>query len=385
MTKGPSAQPADPGFAESDPRADLLQGEPAREREDEHPPLERVDLPQHVGDPSPLLFTTARTAGPGCPRPGRAPLDGLHPRGNTAIERHLDDRRRQIGVELAGLAIRAAGRASERIALAERVEDLTAHAPSGVGAERCAGVISIAPCRLDEPDDAPGDEVLAVRSAAARIERARCDRPCEPEVRDDALVARLNVHSSLPGGTVPREADGVNNRATGLSTFADDVFDRYRYPEWLRTHSRVVGTLAIRLAEAHEAAGSDIDVRMVGLGGYLHDIGKSPLLAGDGREHHDIGPLVLAAEGLPELVELARRHPVYAPRDPATAPRTLGEKIVYYADRRGGQRVVSLEERVDEQLARFPELAPLRAADLAFARAIEADLFRGLDLRPEDL
>src|SRR5207248_1722010 len=131
---------------------------------------------------------------------------------------------------------------------------------------------------------------------------------------------------------------GVNNRATALSTIVAGYFARYRYPDWLRTHSLVVGAVATRLAEAHLAAGHDVDVRTVALGAYLHDIGKSPLLAGDGREHHVLGPLVLAAEGLVELCQLARRHPVYAPRDPATAPRSLAEQIVYYADRRGGLR-----------------------------------------------
>jgi hypothetical protein len=308
----------------------------------------------------------------------------FEPRGDAAVERHLDDRRRQIRVELAGLAIRAARGAGERVALAERVEDLTAHASRGVRAERRAGVVPIAPGCLDEPDHAPRDEILAVRAAASRIERAGRDRSRESEVRDDALVARLNVHSSLPGGTVSSDRSGVNNRATGLSTIAEHYFDRYRYPEWLRTHSRVVGAIATSLATAHAEKG-DVDVRAVVLGGYLHDIGKSPLLVGDAREHHVLGPLVLAAEGLPELAELARRHPVYAPRDTSTAPRTLEEKIVYYADRRGGQRVISLEERVDEQLARFPELAPRRAADLVMARAIEAEVFRGIDLRPDEL
>jgi hypothetical protein len=170
-----------------------------------------------------------------------------------------------------------------------------------------------------------------------------------------------------------------------LSTIAEGYFARYRYPDWLRTHSRIVGAIAARLAQAHDAAGAECDVRTVTLGAYLHDIGRSPLVAGDGRDHSVLGPLVLAAEGLPHLVELSRRHPVYAPRDGATAPRTLAEKIVYYADRRGGQDVVSLEERIDEQLARFPELALLRASDLAMAKAIEAEVFRGIALRPEDL
>jgi hypothetical protein len=170
-----------------------------------------------------------------------------------------------------------------------------------------------------------------------------------------------------------------------LSTIAEGYFDRYRYPDWLRMHSRVVGAIALRLATAHRDAGTDIDVATVALGGYLHDIGKSPLLAGDVRGHSVLGPLVLVAEGLPELAELSRRHPVYAPRDPATAPRTLAEKIVYYADRRGGQSVVTLEERLDEQVARFPELVVLRGSDLAVARAIEAELFAAIALRPEDL
>jgi len=170
-----------------------------------------------------------------------------------------------------------------------------------------------------------------------------------------------------------------------LSTIAESYFDRYRYPEWLRAHSRVVGEVATRVAEAQAAAGADLDVRTARLGALLHDIGRSPLLAGDGRDHSVLGPLVLAAEGLPELVELSRRHPVYAPRDHATVPRSLVEKIVYYADRRGGQRVVTLEERIDEQLARYPELAPLRASDLALAKRIEADVFRGITLRPEDI
>ena len=172
---------------------------------------------------------------------------------------------------------------------------------------------------------------------------------------------------------------------TDLSTIARAYYDRYAYPEWLLRHSAIVGRLATMLAGAHAAAGADIDPAIVGLGGYLHDIGKSPLLSGDGRPHHVLGPLVLAAEGRPLLMELSRRHPVYAPHDPALAPRSLAERIVYYCDRRAGQSVVTLEERIDEQLARYPDHAQQRDADLAAARAIEAEVFRGIALRPADL
>ena len=50
------------------------------------------------------------------------------------------------------------------------------------------------------PDHAPRDEVLAISTAASRVERPGRDGPGESEVRDDALVARLQLHSPLPGG-----------------------------------------------------------------------------------------------------------------------------------------------------------------------------------------
>ena len=172
---------------------------------------------------------------------------------------------------------------------------------------------------------------------------------------------------------------------TQLSTIADSYFTRYRYPDWLRTHSLLVGRLAARLARARAERDGRCDPRVVELGGYLHDIGKSPLLSGDERGHHVLGPLVLQAEGLGELAELSRRHPVYAPLDPSTAPRTVDEKIVYYADRRAGLSVMGLEERMAEQDVRHPGFEPLRAAELAAARQVEIELFAGLGFGPGDL
>lgn len=163
------------------------------------------------------------------------------------------------------------------------------------------------------------------------------------------------------------------------------MFDRYRYPDWLREHSGLVGRIAGLLSAASAEAGALVDIPAVTLAGYLHDIGKSPLLAGDARPHEALSALVLAAEGLPELVEPARRHPVYAPLDPTLVPGTLAERIVYLADRRAGRSVVSLEERIAEQAARHPGFAAQRPAELAAARAIEAAVFAPLRFRPDAL
>ena len=163
-----------------------------------------------------------------------------------------------------------------------------------------------------------------------------------------------------------------------LSTVAETFFDRYAYPDWLRTHSRVVGAIGAALARARVEAGDRIDVEAVTLAAFLHDIGKSPLLKGDAREHNELSALILAAEGLPSCVEPARRHAIYTVLDPATKPSTLEEKVVYIADRRGGMTVETLEERANGTAARHPRFADEIARAVPIALEIEREVFRGL-------
>ena len=173
--------------------------------------------------------------------------------------------------------------------------------------------------------------------------------------------------------------------STACALAAERWFDRYAYPPWLRVHSRVVGRIAGVLALAHRAAGADLDVEAVTLAGYLHDVGRSPLLAGVAGEHEERSALVLVAEGQLALAELARRHPVYAPLDPARAPRTLAEKIVNVADRRGGQQLVTIVERVREMAERHPEYLLEVPRALAHAAALEREVFAGLPFGPDEL
>ncbi|MGH2492598.1 MAG: HD domain-containing protein [Candidatus Limnocylindria bacterium] len=168
-----------------------------------------------------------------------------------------------------------------------------------------------------------------------------------------------------------------------ISTEAELFFDRYAYPEWLRTHSRLVG----RIAETLIAARPDIEseARDIALAGYLHDIGRSPLVAGDAREHNELSALILAAEGLAGAVEPARRHAIYTVLDPATAPVTLADKIVYVADRRGGMRVEPVEERARDTARRHPRYATDIERAIPTAKALEHEVFLGLPFAPADL
>jgi HD superfamily phosphodiesterase len=177
--------------------------------------------------------------------------------------------------------------------------------------------------------------------------------------------------------------EGVNSELTQISTEAADFFDRYAYPEWLREHSLLVGRIAETIAGAHGEAGGA--ARDIALAGYLHDIGRSPLVVGDTREHNELSALILAAEGLVGSVEPARRHAIYNVLDPSTSPATLADKIVYVADRRGGMRVESVETRARDTARRHPRFAADIEQAIPIAKALEREVFRGLPFAPEDL
>jgi HD superfamily phosphohydrolase YqeK len=170
-----------------------------------------------------------------------------------------------------------------------------------------------------------------------------------------------------------------------LSTKAEPIFKRYRYPSWLETHSRVVGAIAEALVASRRRGAAKIDGDAVGLAGYLHDIGRSPLLAGDPRDHNILSGLVLAAEGLEPCVELARRHAIYTVLVPELAPRTAEEKLVYVADRRGAQRVEPLEERAHDTARRNPRYATEIERAIPFAKTIEREVFAEVSFGPDDL
>jgi HD domain len=172
---------------------------------------------------------------------------------------------------------------------------------------------------------------------------------------------------------------------TKLSTKAEGFFARYRYPDWLRAHSRVVGAIAEALVAARRPGAAKVDADAVVLAAYLHDIGRSPVLAGDRRDHNILSGLVLAAEGLVSCVEPARRHAIYTVLDPALVPRTAEEKLVYVADRRGGQSVEPLEERAQDTARRNPKYAAEIAQAIPIAQAIEREVFADLSFEPEEL
>ena len=129
------------------------------------------------------------------------------------VERDLDVRRRQVFREPLRFAIGPAGRARERVARAQRVEDLAADAAGGICSERRAEVTAIALRRLDKTNDPRRDEVLAVGTATPRIECPRRDGSREAKVRDDPLVDFAGIHLATAGRVESARLVSADRRA----------------------------------------------------------------------------------------------------------------------------------------------------------------------------
>src|SRR5438876_238653 len=130
--------------------------------------------------------------------------------------------------------------------------------------------------------------------------------------------------------------------------------------------------LAPRLHEPDETPGDEIFAVRAATAGIDGSRGDRP-------------GLVLAAEGEGACVELARRHAIYAVLDPDLAPRTAEEKLVYVADRRGGQRIEPLEARAEDTARRNPSYAAEIARAIPLAKALERDVFADISFGPDEL
>ena len=183
-------------FGEADLAPDLAEGEPAPVREHEHATLDGRELAERLRDDRPAVV-----AGCGSPPVLSEIADPL--------ERDLDVGLRQVRGLLLSRPERAAGRAGERVALAQRIQDLAAHAPRCIRAERGAAVAAVTLRRLHEADEPPGNEVLTVGAAAPRIDRPRRDGSGELQVRDDAVIAERCVCRWLPRAADRRHGSGA--------------------------------------------------------------------------------------------------------------------------------------------------------------------------------
>ena len=121
-------------------------------------------------------------------------------------------------------------------------------------------------------------------------------------------------------------------------------------------HCIVVSEEAVKLAKKNKATGRKVDIKLVEIGGLLHDLGRAKT---HGIDHAIVGVKLAKKHGVEkQILEIIKKH-IGAGITPEEAeffelpdndymPRTLEEKIVAHADNMvKGTKVITLKRRME--------------------------------------
>lgn len=125
----------------------------------------------------------------------------------------------------------------------------------------------------------------------------------------------------------------------------------------LLMHVQMVAALAYYLTVELRRLGERVDPVLAHRGGLLHDVAKLSAIKAPGKpDHGQAAAEFLLRRDQPVLAEVARRHLLFCIADPARAPRTWEEKLVYFADKLvDGGGLATIQSRLKAFKLRYPD------------------------------
>jgi putative hydrolase of the HAD superfamily len=131
--------------------------------------------------------------------------------------------------------------------------------------------------------------------------------------------------------------------------------------------------------------GEDVSPILAHRAGLLHDMDKR-VYKESGIPHGEFGARILEGLGMTDIAGIVRRHQVFSVLDPATAPITWEQILVYIADKYiEKDRFVGLEERFSHFRRRYPDSPQLFDQSLPPAREIENRILSVLSMKRDSL
>lgn len=127
---------------------------------------------------------------------------------------------------------------------------------------------------------------------------------------------------------------------------AKKLWEKYALPEMKRRHVMLVAKVAKFLATQCQMLNDEcqINIRLLNVGALLHDIDKNVTKL-PGEKHPDTAVRILKEEGMEEVAALVKTHPLHAILDPAIAPKTIEQKLLFLADKMVKQEVIGVDAR----------------------------------------
>lgn len=159
------------------------------------------------------------------------------------------------------------------------------------------------------------------------------------------------------------------------------LWEKYRLPEQKRIHVMKVAEVAMRFAKKIK-----VNKKLLLAAALLHDIDKAAPPKG-GERHPDTAVRILRQEGMEEVADLIRTHPLHAILDPSISPKTWEQKLLYLADKMVKYDIVGVDKRFslwnDEHLP-AQEQAILDAS-YPKVKKLEQEVFKLARISPDDI
>ena len=126
----------------------------------------------------------------------------------------------------------------------------------------------------------------------------------------------------------------------------DALWEKYRLPPQKRIHCGVVSQVALILAQKWKECDVHIQIneQLLTAAAFLHDIDKN-IEKLPGEHHPDAGVRILKEEGMSEVAEVIRTHPLHMIVDESTAPKTIEQKLLFLADKMTKQKCIGVDKR----------------------------------------
>lgn len=164
---------------------------------------------------------------------------------------------------------------------------------------------------------------------------------------------------------------------------AKKLWDKYNLPQQKRRHVELVAKVARFLASK---INEPIKTSLLLAGALLHDVDKAAKKL-PGERHPDAAVRILREEGMGEVAELVKTHPLHAILDPAIAPRSWEEKLLYLSDKMVKFEIITVDERF--KLWNAEHLPPGAQAQLDAAypkvKRLESEVLEFVGLKPEQI
>ncbi len=159
------------------------------------------------------------------------------------------------------------------------------------------------------------------------------------------------------------------------------LWDKYHLPEAKRLHVSLVARVALFFATKFQ-----VNISLLQAAALLHDIDKA-IPRFPGEVHPDTAVRILREEGMGEVADIVKTHSLHAMLDPAIAPKSWEEKLLYLADKMVKYDIITVDERFklwrDEQLSADAKAVLDKSYPLV--KKLEKEVMGLIGLNPEDI